>query len=427
MSNTRFIRSQFPALNQVTAAGHSPIFFDAPGGAQVNQHVVKGMTDYLSRYNANLGAPYFSSQKTTQVMQDAREHVAVFLNAQAQQIVFGPTATNLMFGISRAISQTWQAGDEIIVSALDHYANVSSWQWAAEEKGVVVHQVRIDPETHVLDYEHLECLMNHRTKLVAVTHASNVTGGIVDVARVVKLAQSFGALSFVDAVHYAPHQLVDVKAINCDFLVISAYKFTGPHVAALYAKTEHLERFKPYKVEPAADVNPNQWEQGTQNFEALAGLSACIEYLASLSGLSDMAALTSNNLRARLEASYAWIHAHEKALGDYFISQLADYPMIEMYGAQASHGRTPTFAFRIKGQMPRSFSEYCALEGLCVGDGHFYAQGLMEQLGLMTQGGVIRLGFLHYNTKEEIDHFFAVLKRYVCLEMPLLRSETLLV
>ncbi len=156
----------------------------------------------------------------------------------------------------------------------------------------------------------------------------------------------------------------------------------------------------------------------------MAGLSACIEYLASL---SDIGALTSNNLRARLEASYAWIHAHEKALGDYFISQLADYPMIELYGAQTPYGRTPTFAFRIKGQMPRAFSEYCALEGLCVGDGHFYAQGLMEHLGLMTQGGVIRLGFLHYSTKEEIDHFFVLLKRYVCLEKSLLRPETLLV
>ena len=405
------VRALLPALSQIAPSGRTPVFFDAPGGAQVTQRMLDAMTGYLSRYNANLGAPYFSSQQTVAVMQQARESVAALLNAQAENIVFGPTATNLMFGFSRALSQTWQAGDEIIVSALDHYSNVSSWQRAAQDRGVTVHQVRLDPETLDLDYVHLARLLNARTRLVAVTHASNVSGQIVDVARVVALAKSVGALTFVDAVHYAPHHLVDVQALDCDFLAISAYKFTGPHVASLYAKTEHLERLQPYKVEPAACVNPHQWEQGTQNFEGLAALSATVEYLADVAaivGLTGHVAATAT-LRERLVASFAWMHQHEQDLSAYFLERLAAYPQITLYGRREVQERTPTFAFRIAGRSPREFSEFCGQYDVCVGDGHFYAQGLVTHLGLMEQGGVNRLGFLHYNTRSEIERFFELL------------------
>ena len=405
------VRALLPALSQIAPSGRAPIFFDAPGGAQVTQRMLDAMTGYLSRYNANLGAPYFSSQKTVAVMQQARESVAALLNAQAENIVFGPTATNLMFGFSRAISQTWQAGDEIIVSALDHCSNVSSWQRAAQDRGVTVHQVRIDPETLDLDYAHLASLLNDRTRLIAVTHASNVSGQIVDVVRVVALAKKVGALTFVDAVHYAPHHLLDVQALDCDFLAISAYKFTGPHVAALYAKTKHLERLQPYKVEPAACVNPHQWEQGTQNFEGLAALSATVEYLADIAVIAGVSgrARPEATLRERLIASFAWMHQHEQDLSAYFLQRLRAYPQITLYGRHEVQGRTPTFAFRIQGRSPREFSEFCGQYDVCVGDGHFYAQGLVSYLGLMDQGGVNRLGFLHYNTQSEIDRFFELL------------------
>ena len=410
------VRALLPALSQIAPSGRAPIFFDAPGGAQVTQRMLDAMTGYLSRYNANLGAPYFSSQKTVAVMQQARESVAALLNARAENIVFGPTATNLMFGFSRALSQTWQAGDEIIVSALDHYSNVSSWQRAAQDRGVTVHQVRIDPETLDLDYAHLASLLHARTRLVAVTHASNVSGQIVDVARVVALAKSVGALTFVDAVHYAPHHLVDVQALDCDFLAISAYKFTGPHLACLYAKTEHLERLQPYKVEPAACVNPHQWEQGTQNFEGLAALSATVDYLANIAAIvAYVGRSPATTLRERLIASFAWMHQHEQDLSAYFLQRLRAYPQITLYGRHEVQGRTPTFAFRIQGRSPREFSEFCGQYDVCVGDGHFYAQGLVGHLGLMAHGGVNRLGFLHYNTRSEIERFFELLDVFLSL------------
>ena len=410
------VRALLPALSQIAPSGRAPIFFDAPGGAQVTQRMLDAMTGYLSRYNANLGAPYFSSQKTVAVMQQARESVAALLNARAENIVFGPTATNLMFGFSRALSQTWQAGDEIIVSALDHYSNVSSWQRAAQDRGVTVHQVRIDHETLDLDYAHLASLLHARTRLVAVTHASNVSGQIVDVARVVALAKSVGALTFVDAVHYAPHHLVDVQALDCDFLAISAYKFTGPHLACLYAKTEHLERLQPYKVEPAACVNPHQWEQGTQNFEGLAALSATVDYLANIAAIvAYVGRSPATTLRERLIASFAWIHQHEQELSAYFLQRLRAYPQMTLYGWTEVQGRTPTFAFRIEGRSPREFSEFCGQYDVCVGDGHFYAQGLVGHLGLMAHGGVNRLGFLHYNTRSEIERFFELLDVFLSL------------
>lgn len=405
------IRSAFPALQQRWGADNRrPCFFDGPGGSQISQQVLSAMTDYLGHYNANLGSPYLSSEKTLQVMADTRQSIATLLNApSAEQIVFGATATSLMFSFSRAISRDWQAGDEVIVTALDHYSNVSSWLSAAEEKGVIVHQVPVNLATFEIDYQRLAELLNKKTKLVAVTHASNTVGSIVDVSRVVQMAKTVGALTFVDAVHYAPHHLMDVQALDCDFLVVSAYKFTGPHLAALYAKPSHLSSLRPYKVLPAADVNPNRWEQGTQNFEAMAGLIACINYLASLSGkLSER-----QPLRQRLVESFAWIAEYESFLSAYFLKRLAEYSEVTLYGKPDATDRTPTFAFRFDDDMPRNFSAYCGRHHVCVGDGHFYAQGLCEQLGLMQTGGVIRVGCLHYNTVEEIERFFVLLEQYL--------------
>ncbi|MCX7132458.1 MAG: aminotransferase class V-fold PLP-dependent enzyme [Aeromonas sp.] len=252
------LRGQFPALNQLVD-GKTPTFFDGPGGAHVPRPVLTAMTDYLGHFNANLGGPFFSARATEQQAQRARQAVATLLGAdRAEEIVFGANFTTLTFAVSRALSRGWQAGDEIIVSALDHYSNVSSWQQAAADRGVVVHQVRVDVASGGLDYAHLLTLLGPKTRLVAVTAASNTTGTLVDIPRIADAVHGVGALLYVDAVHFAPHERIDVQAWDCDFLGCSAYKFFGPHLGILYGKYRHLERFTPYKVEPAKNVAPLQ-------------------------------------------------------------------------------------------------------------------------------------------------------------------------
>ncbi|WP_432474608.1 cysteine desulfurase-like protein [Amphritea sp. HPY] len=405
------IRSQFPALQQEIGAV-APVFFDGPGGAQVSQSVLDAMVAYLGRYNANLGGAYFSSHKTVELMADARQAAADFYNAaDSNEILFGANATTLTFTMSRAIAREWQAGDEIIVTALDHYSNVSPWVLAAEEKGVIVHQVRVNEADCSLDYDHLASLLNHKTRLVACTYASNTTGSVVDMPKVIALVKQHSqALTYIDAVHYAPHQLIDVQALGCDLLVSSAYKYFGPHLGVMYGKAEVLARLQPYKVAPAKDVNPNRWETGTQNYEALAGFIAAIDYLASLSSEVTV------DRREQLVASYQQITLHEQKLSKLFLDRLNSYTNIKLFGiADASRlaERTPTFAFRIDNIEPRAVSEFFGQQHICIWDGNFYAQGLYDQLGLTDIGGVVRVGCMHYNSASEIDRFFTVLDQFL--------------
>ncbi|MEM0515093.1 cysteine desulfurase-like protein [Pseudoalteromonas sp. YIC-827] len=400
------LRSQFPALMQ-QVNGESPIFFDGPGGAQVPQSVLDAMAAYLGFYNSNLGGAFFSSDKTVAVMSEARQAIADLLNSpSAEQIVFGANMTSLTFSFSRAISRTWQSGDEIIVTNADHFSNVSSWRQAAEDKGATVHALRINEADCTLDMAHFESLLNANTKLVAVTYASNTTGSINDVKRIIELAHLHGALVYVDAVHYAPHELVDVQALDCDFLACSAYKFFGPHVGIVYGKREHLENFTPYKVEPAKDVVPGRWETGTQSFEGLAGVVAAVDYIASLSGLDAQLPR-----RQRLEAAFANSKEHEMALSKHFLTRLKEFPQISLFGIDDMERlaeRTPTFALTFDDLEPRQVSEFLGKQHVCVWDGNFYAQGLCEQLGVMDKGGVVRIGCMHYNSIEEIDRLFAL-------------------
>ncbi|MEO2267794.1 cysteine desulfurase-like protein [Pseudoalteromonas sp. YIC-656] len=402
--NLSALRSQFPALMQ-KVDGAAPIFFDGPGGAQVPQSVLEAMSAYLGFYNSNLGGAFFSSDKTVAVMGEARQAIADLLNSpSADQIVFGANMTSLTFSFSRAISRQWQANDEIIVTNADHYSNVSSWRQAAEDKGATVHALRINEEDCTLDMAHFESLLNANTKLVAVTYASNTTGSINDVKRMIEMAHQYGALVYVDAVHYAPHELIDVQDLDCDFLACSAYKFFGPHVGIVYGKREHLEGFTPYKVEPAKDVVPGRWETGTQSFEGLAGVVAAVEYIASLSELD-----ASHARRERLEAAFTNSKMHEMALSKHFLSRLKEFPQIKLFGITDESRlaqRTPTFALTFEGLEPRQVSEFLGKHHVCVWDGNFYAQGLCEQLGVMDKGGVVRIGCMHYNTIEEIDRLF---------------------
>ncbi|GAL30723.1 cysteine desulfurase [Vibrio variabilis] len=240
------------------------------------------MNEYLGFYNSNLGGHYFSSQRTVELVADAREQARALLNAStADNIVFGANMTSLTFQLSRAIARDWQAGDEVIVTALDHYSNVSSWEQAAEDRGATVKQAKVDPKDCSVDLAHLESLLNEKTRLIAITYASNTTGTITDIRRVVEMAKRYGAAVYVDAVHYTPHGLVDVEALGCDFLVCSAYKFFGPHLGVAFVASDWLQSLRPYKVEPATDIGPGRFETGTQNFEALAGFIAAVNYLAS--------------------------------------------------------------------------------------------------------------------------------------------------
>lgn len=399
------LRRQFPALMQ-QVNGQSPIFLDGPGGSQVPQSVLSAMSAYLGYYNSNLGGAFFSSDKTVSLMDNARQAVADLLNAPSkEQIVFGANMTSLTFSFSRALSRDWQAGDEVIVTNADHFSNVSSWRQAAEDKGALVHAVKINEADCTLDLAHYKSLLNDKTKLVAVTFASNTTGSINDIKQIVELAHQVGALVYVDAVHYAPHELIDVQALNCDFLACSAYKFFGPHVGIVYGKREHLEGFTPYKVEPAKDVIPGRWETGTQSFEGLAGVIAAIDYIASLSDLPE-----STPRRERLAQAFANTKEHEMALSAYFLKRLADFPQIRLFGIEDTSRlaeRTPTFALTFEGLAPREVSEFLGKQHMCVWDGNFYAQGLCEQLGVMDKGGVVRIGCMHYNTIDELEKLFS--------------------
>ncbi|QFQ77719.1 cysteine desulfurase-like protein [Vibrio harveyi] len=403
--NLNQIREQFPALAQYH--NDRPVtFFDGPGGSQVPQSVLDSMVSYLGHFNSNLGGHYFSSQATVDVMQSARESAQALLNAPSSgNIVFGANMTSLTFQLSRAISRDWKEGDEIIVSALDHYSNVSSWQQAAEDKGVIVHQVRINEHDCTLDLEHLQSLLSEKTRLVAVTYASNTTGSIVDIHQVVELAHRIGAQVYVDAVHYAPHHLVDVQAIGCDFLACSAYKFFGPHVGIAYIADQWLHSIKPYKVEPATNIGPGRFETGTQSFEGLAGVTAAIEYLAQF---GDEGA----SLRQRLEQSYALYNQHEQQLSAHFLQRLGALDGVNLFGIndESSQLRTPTFALTFDKYAPEFIAKMLGEHNICVWNGHFYALGLVRQLGLEESGGVVRIGCMHYNTTAEIDMLFDVLE-----------------
>lgn len=405
------VRSEFTALNQVYC-GKTPVFFDGPGGAQVPNCVLTAMVEYLGKSNANLGGAYFSSLHTQALMQSARQAAVDLYHAEStDNIVFGANATSLTFSMSRAIANTWQAGDEIIVTALDHYSNVSPWVLAAEEKGVVVKQLPVVEDNCTLDMHALAELVTPKTRLLAITYASNTTGSVVDIQKATNTVKAHSdALVYVDAVHFAPHGRIDVQLLGCDFLVSSAYKYFGPHLGILYGKAEHLASLNPYKVAPAKNVNPNRWETGTQSFEALAGFVAAVDYLASLAKFSASMLPDDISRAEKLDMAYANIHEWEAELSSYFLQQLQTFPSVKLYGLQHATDRTPTFAFRIDGVAPRQVSEFFAEHAVCIWDGNFYAQGLYNQLGLSDKGGVVRVGCMHYNTIQEIDHFFDLLQ-----------------
>jgi cysteine desulfurase family protein (TIGR01976 family) len=415
--------------------GHPAAFLDGPGGTQVPQRVIDAISDYLRRDNANTGGAYATSRRTDAMIAAARAAMADFLHCGADEVAFGPNMTTLTFAISRAIGRELKSGDEILVTRLDHDANVSPWLQMAEDRGITVRWAEFREEDCTLDMADMASKINPNTKLVAVGYASNAVGTINPVKEIVRLAHQVGALVYVDAVHYGPHGLIDVAALDCDFLACSTYKFFGPHMGVLYGKREHLKRLKPYKVRPNTNAIPNCWEWGTLNHECIAGISACVDYIADLGRHAleagrngthgdgrpsqeyvGTAAGGKTERRAAIEAAFAAIHEHERALTERLIAGLQKIGGLKIYGITDParfEQRCGTFAVRIDGHTPLELATKLGERGFFTWDGNYYALNLTEHLDVEKSGGFLRIGLVHYNTPEEVERLLAALHEIV--------------
>ena len=407
-----YVRSQFPSLSQ-SVNGHPSAFLDGPGGTQVPQRVIDAISAYLKHDNANTGGAYATSRNTDTMIARARGAMADFLNCRADEVAFGPNMTTLTFAISRAIGRELKPGDEIVVTRLDHDANVSPWTSMAEDRGVTVRWAEINDSDCTLDMGDLASKMSAKTKLVAVGYASNAVGTINPVNEVVRLAHKVGALCYVDAVHYGPHGLIDVAALDCDFLACSTYKFFGPHMGVLYGKREHLKKFRPYKVRPNTNAIPNCWEWGTLNHECIAGIEACVEYIAEVGRRSQPEVSTR---RAAIEAAYSTIHEHERGLLEKMMDGLKAIPGLKVYGITDPNRfteRCTTFAVRVEGHTPLELATKLGDRGFFTWDGNYYALNLTEHLDVEKSGGFLRIGLVHYNTMDEVESLLAALRQIV--------------
>jgi cysteine desulfurase family protein (TIGR01976 family) len=402
------VRSRFPSLSQ-TVAGQPAVFLDGPGGTQVPQRVIDAISDYLKNSNANTCGAYATSQRTNAVIAEARAAMADFFGCDQDEVVFGPNMTTLTFAVSRSIGRELGPGDEILLTHLDHDANVSPWR-TLEERGVTIRFAEIQEDDCTLNMADLAQKISSRTRVVAVGYASNAVGTINDVKEIVRLAHQKGALAYIDAVHYAPHGPIDVRALDCDFLVCSSYKFFGPHMGILYGKREHLQRLQPYKVRANTNAIPNRWEWGTLNHECIAGITACVDYLADLGRQVDPSAPTR---RASLLAAYGAIQQHERGLAETLISGLLTIPGVKFYGIRdvgKLDRRCPTVAVRIAGHTPLELATRLGERGFFTWDGNYYALNLTERLDVEKDGGFLRIGLAHYNTAEEMQRFLSALR-----------------
>jgi cysteine desulfurase family protein (TIGR01976 family) len=406
----QWVREQFPSL-KLQVHGHAAAFLDGPAGTQVPMQVMVAIQNYMLSANANTCGAFETSRRNDAMIAATRQTIADFFNCHANEVVFGQNMTTITFALSRAIGRELKPGDEIFVTTLDHDANVAPWR-ALEEKGVVVRQVDIREEDCTLDLEDLKRKITAKTKLVAVGYASNMVGTINPVAEITKLAHAAGALMFIDAVHFAPHGSIDVKALDCDFLICSPYKFFGPHMGTLYGKREHLERLKPYKVRPATDTSPECWETGTQVQELIAGIGAAVEYLAELGRRCDSMA---KNRREALQAAYRATTQYERTLLNKLIAGLQTIPGLKIYGITDTKRfgeRCATLSLRIGGHNPTAIAKFLGDRGIFTWDGNFYAMNLSERLGVEQKGGVLRIGLVHYNTVEEVDRLLDGLREF---------------
>jgi cysteine desulfurase family protein (TIGR01976 family) len=398
--NVDDIRRAFPALAR-THNGAQVAYFDAPGGTQVPQSVADAMADYLFAHNANTHWMYPTSEETDAIIFDARVAAADLLNASPEEIAFGANMTTLTFHLARTLARTWEAGDEVIVTELDHHANVAPWRALEVERGIIVRSVRMIPETAQLEYGDFARLASKRTKLIAVGGASNAVGTINDLSRIASFARDIGAMLFVDAVHLAPHELIDVRAIGCDFLACSAYKFYGPHAGLLFVRRELVDALPFPKLDPAPDAGPERIETGTQNHEGIAGIAAAIDFLASLG--------TGPSRRACLADAFALLHERGALLLRRMWDGLQSIRGVRVYGPHPSQPRTPTIAFTIDGMHPDTISRRLAGSALFASSGDFYAPTCVTRLGCPE--GVLRAGCACYTTEEEVERLITAVAR----------------
>lgn len=384
MLEVEALRSEFPALSG------QQIYLDGPAGTQIPNRVHRAITEALLNSMSNVGGHFASSKRSEAVVAEARNAGADLVNGSPEEIVFGANMTTLTFALSRAIADTWKAGDRIILSGLDHDANITPWMRAAAPRGVAIDFIDIDPTTTRLDLDQLEAMIDSRTRLVAVTACSNALGTLVDVARVAAVAKRVGALTFVDAVHLAPHRRLDVASMGADFMVCSSYKFFGPHVGMLWARQDLLASLPAFKVRPAPDGPPGRWETGTPAFELLAGFTAAVDYLASVGWGGDR--------RGALDAAFAEIESHERSIGEAFLSGLPAKSRV--VGLATMEGRVPTFAIEVSGLTPDQVAAHLARAGIAVWAGHHYAVEPMARLGY--HHGLTRIGFVHLSTHAEV-------------------------
>ncbi len=395
VTSTPEIRRHFPALTRVHN-GYPVAYFDGPGGTQVPRTVVEAMNDYLFHHNANTHWAYPTSEETDAIIDSARGVLADFLNARSAEIVFGANMTTLTFHLARALAPEFARGDEIVITELDHHANIAPWRRLEKEWGVIVRIAKMIPEMGELDWEDFSRQIKRRTKLVAIGAASNALGTINNVQRAREMAHAVGAKIFVDAVHYAPHGLIDVREWDCDFLACSAYKFYGPHLGILYGRRELLESLDFPKLIPAPDSGPERAETGTQNHEGMAGAAAAVNFLASLANAPTR--------RERLELAFRQLHERGKALIEQLWNGLQEMSHVRVYGPPPDKLRTPTIAFTVNDMSSTQVAKKLAERGLFLSDGDFYAMTVIERLG---QSGVVRAGCACYTTEEEVERLLA--------------------
>jgi cysteine desulfurase family protein (TIGR01976 family) len=410
------IREQFPSLNRPV------VFFDNPGGTQIARKSLERIVAYLTLHNANHDGVFTTSRESDAILDEAHAAMADFLNAKRpEEIIFGNNMTTLTLHISRSISRSWKAGDEIVVTRLDHDANITPWVLAAQDRGVSVRHVDFHPEDGTLNLDEMKDAMQGKPRLVAVGYASNALGTINPVKKVIEMAHAAGALAYVDAVQYAAHGPIDVQDLGCDFLVCSSYKFFGPHAGILYGRYELLEELMAYKVRPASNSLPYKFETGTQNHEGMAGVLGAVEYLEWLGAnfgeqQGEQYAKHFQGRRLRLKQAMSAIRAYEYEISRAMLEVLEETPGLTLYGLRDERRlelRVPTFSFTLKGWHPRQLSDRLGQERIFTWDGNYYALAVTERLGLEGKGGMLRVGPVHYNTLEEVTRLGQVLGKIV--------------
>lgn len=402
-------RQQFPALAR--HYNEQPVvYFDGPAGTQVPERVPQAMTEYMIRHNANRGGLFVTGVESDKLLAEAHQAAADFLGTDdPDEIAFGQNMTSLTFALARSLARTWSSDDEIVVTRLDHDANISPWVTAAEDCGAKIHYINFNQHDYGLELDQLASSLNHRTRLVAIGAASNATGGVNPVAEICQMAHDAGALVFVDAVHYGPHGLIDVQKWQCDFLACSAYKFFGPHLGMLWGRRELLESLTAYKVRPAGNEIPDKWMNGTQSHESIHGTRHCIDYLADLG--RELAVDPTLARRQALTTAFEGIQKYEQGLSSRLLNGLAELPDLKVYGITATDDldrRFPTFSITHPAIKTTTLAEQLAGQGIFVWNGNYYALQFTETLGLEPEG-MIRIGLVHYNTPEEIDRLIGTL------------------